>query len=68
MDAGRAALIAMAPDEAARQFEQAVNLLQGGGQRDEGLYLDLLIGLGEAQRRIGVASIISSPFWRCLAR
>jgi DNA-binding SARP family transcriptional activator len=56
LDAGRAALMAMAPDEAARQFEQAVNVLQAGGQRDQGLYLDLLIGLGEAQRRIGEAA------------
>ena len=51
--AGETALAALAPDEAVRYFTQALELL--GAQRDFDLRIkiDLLIGLGTAQRQVG---------------
>lgn len=51
--AGEAALDALAPDEAIRWFRQAVELLDAGSERDARQRLDVLIGLGDAQRQAG---------------
>jgi class 3 adenylate cyclase/tetratricopeptide (TPR) repeat protein len=50
--AGEAALSALAPDDAVRYFSQALELASPG-TFDAGLRLDLLIGLGTAQRQAG---------------
>ncbi len=51
--AGVHALEQLAPDEALRRLEQAVALLRRhGGDEDE--WCDVLIGLGEARRQLGV--------------
>jgi class 3 adenylate cyclase len=51
--AGEAALVALAPDEAARYFMQALELLDAQRDFDLRLKIDLLIGLGTAQRQVG---------------
>ena len=51
--AGEAALGALAPDEAIRWFRQAVELLDAEPPGDPLPRLDVLIGLGDAQRQAG---------------
>jgi class 3 adenylate cyclase len=51
--AGRRALEALAPDEAIRWFSQACTLLDADPDADPHLRLDVLIGLGDAQRQAG---------------
>ena len=53
--AGERALEALAPDEAARHFAQALQLLEQSPQPDSTVRVDLLLGLGTAQRQAGVA-------------
>ena len=54
--AGESALEALAPDDAVRYFSQALDLAaQGDGVAPE-VMIDLLIGLGTAQRQAGIAS------------
>ncbi len=50
--AGEAALDALAPDEALRWFVQALEL--GGEATEPAERIDLLVGLGTAQRQVGV--------------
>jgi tetratricopeptide (TPR) repeat protein len=52
--AADAALAALAPDEAANYFSQALQLLGQEREPDPILKVDLLIGLGTAQRQAGV--------------
>ena len=52
--AAEAALAALAPDEAARYFSQALQLLEQGYEPDSIFQVDLLIGLGTAQRQVGL--------------
>jgi class 3 adenylate cyclase/tetratricopeptide (TPR) repeat protein len=55
--AGEAALAALAPDEAVRYFTKALELLsQGRPTAESALRLDVLIGLGIAQRQAGNSS------------
>jgi class 3 adenylate cyclase len=49
--AGESALAALAPDEALRWFTQALELMGAGAE--SALRIDLLIGLGTAQRQVG---------------
>jgi len=51
--AGDRALEQLAPEEAVQWYGQALELERGEGDRDPTLEVDLLIGLGEAQRRAG---------------
>jgi class 3 adenylate cyclase len=51
--AGDAALAALAPDEALRWFAQSLELAGTGA--DPAVRIDLLIGLGTAQRQVGAA-------------
>ena len=51
--AGEWALTSSAPDEAARWFAQARELLEAHGSEDPADLLDVLISLGEAQRMAG---------------
>ncbi|MGH9275980.1 MAG: ATP-binding protein, partial [Acidimicrobiales bacterium] len=51
--AGERALGALAPDEAIRWFRQAIELLDGEPHVDARHRLDVLIGLGDAQRQAG---------------
>jgi tetratricopeptide (TPR) repeat protein len=51
--AGERALGALAPDEAIRWFRQALELLDGEPNADATQHLDVLIGLGDAQRQAG---------------
>jgi class 3 adenylate cyclase len=51
--AGDAALDALAPADARRYYEQALELLGGSDDADPVLGLDLAIGLGTAQRQTG---------------
>jgi class 3 adenylate cyclase/tetratricopeptide (TPR) repeat protein len=51
--AGDRALAQLAPEEATGWYAQALELHEGHGREDAGLHADLLIGLGEAQRRAG---------------
>jgi class 3 adenylate cyclase/tetratricopeptide (TPR) repeat protein len=51
--AGDRALGQLAHDEAATYYLQALELLQGAGDSDGGQQIELLIALGEAQRRAG---------------
>ena len=51
--AGETALTALAPDEAVRYFAQALELLVAQPDFDLRLKIDLLIGLGTAQRQSG---------------
>jgi len=51
--AGVRALDALAPDEAIRWFRQAVELLDAEPGHDAHLRLDVVIGLGDAQRQAG---------------
>jgi tetratricopeptide (TPR) repeat protein len=51
--AGDSALVALAPDEALRYFSQALELIEHGTVVDPFTRLDLLIGLGTAQRQVG---------------
>jgi DNA-binding SARP family transcriptional activator len=52
--AGEAALAALAPDDAVRHFTQAIELAGQGAQIELGLRIDLLLGLGTAQRQAGI--------------
>jgi tetratricopeptide (TPR) repeat protein len=54
--AGDAALTALAPADALRYYTQALELTSQGGDVDPVLELDLLIGLGTAQRQTGDAT------------
>jgi len=54
--AAESALDKLAPDEAARWFAQALELEPMRSGADDGTRCDLLVGLGEAQRRAGDAS------------
>ena len=54
--AGDAALGALAPDDAVRYFSQALELAAHTSSIDPLTRIDLLIGLGTAQRQAGVAS------------
>ena len=54
--AGLAALEALAPDEAIRHFSQAWAFFEDDANQDPLLGVDLLIGLGTAQRQAGIAS------------
>ena len=56
--AGEAALDALAPDEALRWFAQALELAGDKTQMTE--HIDLLIGLGTAQRQVGLSEFRSS--------
>ena len=51
--AGERALAALAPDEAIRWFRQAIELLDADPTPDARQRLDVLIGLGDAQRQAG---------------
>ncbi len=51
--AGESALAALAPDEAVRYFTQALELLGAQPDFDLRLKIDLLIGIGTAQRQVG---------------
>ena len=53
--AGEAALAELAPDEALRWLTQADGLMRNAGGEDTVGRCDVLIGLGEAQRQLGVA-------------
>lgn len=53
--AGEAALAALAPDEAVRLFSQALDLASQVSNGDASRRIDLLIGLGTAQRQAGIA-------------
>jgi predicted ATPase len=53
--AGDRALALLAHDEAATYYRQALDLLEGAGRDKDARRLDLLIALGEAQRRAGDA-------------
>jgi class 3 adenylate cyclase len=52
--AADAALAALAPDEAVRYFSQALQLIEQEREPDPRLRVDLLIGLGTAQRQAGM--------------
>ncbi len=52
--AGDAALAALAPDDAARYFSQALQLTSQHPDPDPLLHTDLLLGLGTAQRQAGI--------------
>ncbi len=54
--AGEAALAALAPDDAVRYFGQAIELAGQGVGVDPAGRIDLLIGLGTAQRQAGIAA------------
>jgi class 3 adenylate cyclase/tetratricopeptide (TPR) repeat protein len=54
--AGEAALKALAPDDAVHYFGQALELAGQGVSVDPAGRIDLLLGLGTAQRQAGVAS------------
>jgi class 3 adenylate cyclase/tetratricopeptide (TPR) repeat protein len=54
--AGEAALVALAPDDAVGYFSQALELAGQGVRVDSTGRIDLLIGLGTAQRQAGIAS------------
>ena len=54
--AGDAALEALAPDDAVRYFSQALELSSQTPALESGLRIDLLIGLGTAQRQAGIAT------------
>jgi class 3 adenylate cyclase/tetratricopeptide (TPR) repeat protein len=58
--AGNAALAALAPDDAVRYFSQALELAGQGVSVDPAGRIDLLIGLGTAQRQAGIASFRES--------
>jgi class 3 adenylate cyclase len=51
--AGERALAQLAPDEALRRFEEALDLLESSPGQDEADRCELLIGRGEAQRQVG---------------
>jgi DNA-binding SARP family transcriptional activator len=52
--AGNAALAALAPDEAVRHFSQALELVGQGVHVEPAARIDLLLGLGTAQRQAGI--------------
>jgi class 3 adenylate cyclase/tetratricopeptide (TPR) repeat protein len=54
--AGEAALVALAPDDAVRHFSRALDFFGQQRNADPLLGIDLLLGLGEAQRRAGSAA------------
>ena len=54
--AGEAALAALAPDDAVRYFSQALELATLTSSFDPLTRIDLLIGVGTAQRQAGIAS------------
>ena len=51
--AGEQALGLLAPDEASRWYRQALDLLDAEPRRDPHQRLDVLVGLGDAQRQAG---------------
>jgi class 3 adenylate cyclase/tetratricopeptide (TPR) repeat protein len=53
--AGEAALTSLAPDDAVRYFSQALELVSQTTGTEPTLRIDLLVGLGTAQRQAGVA-------------
>jgi class 3 adenylate cyclase/tetratricopeptide (TPR) repeat protein len=54
--AGEAALDALAPDDAVRHFSRALEFFGQQRDADRLLGVDLLLGLGESQRRAGIAA------------
>ncbi|HET6811648.1 MAG TPA: AAA family ATPase [Acidimicrobiales bacterium] len=58
--AGESALTALAPEEALRYLSQAMELVDEGTAVDPGVRIDLLIGLGTAQRQAGVSDFRST--------
>jgi DNA-binding SARP family transcriptional activator/tetratricopeptide (TPR) repeat protein len=52
--AGEAALAALAPDDAVRHFAQALELVGHGVHVEAAVHIDLLLGLGTAQRQAGI--------------
>jgi tetratricopeptide (TPR) repeat protein len=52
--AGDAALAALAPDDAVRHFSQALELAGQGVHVEPAVRIDLLLGLGDAQRQAGI--------------
>jgi DNA-binding SARP family transcriptional activator/tetratricopeptide (TPR) repeat protein len=54
--AGDAALAALAPDDAVHHFSQALELVGQGIHVEPAVHIDLLLGLGSAQRQAGIAS------------
>jgi class 3 adenylate cyclase/tetratricopeptide (TPR) repeat protein len=58
--AGDAALEALAPDDAVRYFSQALELVVHTSSVDPLTRIDLLIGLGTAQRQAGIAAFRES--------
>jgi DNA-binding SARP family transcriptional activator/tetratricopeptide (TPR) repeat protein len=52
--AGDAALAALAPDDAVRHFSQALELVGQGVHVEPAVRIDLLLGLGTAQRQAGI--------------
>ncbi|MEY2398212.1 MAG: hypothetical protein QOJ00_1386 [Actinomycetota bacterium] len=54
--AGERALRTLAPDEAIRWFRQAAELVESAAEVDTVAQLDIVIGLGDAQRQAGDAS------------
>ncbi len=54
--AGRQALDQLAPDEAVRWYGQALELLDRAPAHDPHQRAEILVGLGDAQRQIGVAA------------
>jgi DNA-binding SARP family transcriptional activator len=52
--AGEAALAALAPDDAVDHFAQALELVGQGAHVEPAVHIDLLLGLGTAQRQAGI--------------
>ncbi len=52
-EAGDAALAALAPDDALRYYGRALDLYSHNGRLDPALEVDLMVGLGTAQRQTG---------------
>jgi DNA-binding SARP family transcriptional activator len=63
--AGDAALTALAPADALRYYTQALELITQGAASDPVLELDLLIGVGTAQRQIGDATFRDTLLRAC---
>jgi DNA-binding SARP family transcriptional activator/tetratricopeptide (TPR) repeat protein len=53
--AGDVALVALAPDDAVHHFSQGLELIGLGVQVEPAVHIDLLLGLGSAQRQAGIA-------------
>ena len=58
--AAERALAQLAPHEAVRFYRDALALLAKSGARDDGRRCDLLIALGDAQRRSGDSSYLDT--------